>query len=46
MFENRPVTKYLFPMLQKFQFGIQGVLQKSLANVNALGQVMVLDDSN
>jgi Ca2+-binding EF-hand superfamily protein len=45
-FENRPVTKYLFPMLQEFQFGVQGVLPKSLANVNALGQVMVLDDSN
>lgn len=29
-FETRPVTKYLYPMLQEFQFPVQGVLPKSL----------------
>ena len=45
-FETRPVTKYLFPMIQEFQFGVQGVLPKSLQAVNDLGQVMCLDAEN
>lgn len=36
-FENRPVTKYLYPMHQAFQFSLQGVLPKSLSPVNPLG---------
>jgi hypothetical protein len=45
-FETRPVTKFLFPMVQEFQFGVQGVLPKSLQAVNQLGQVMCLDAEN
>lgn len=45
-FETRPVTKFLFPMVQEFQFGVQGVLPKSLQAVNRLGQVMCLDAEN
>lgn len=33
-YETRPVTKFLFPMLQEFQFSVQGVLPKSLQAVN------------
>ena len=29
-FETRPVTKYLFPLIQEFSNGLQGVLPKSL----------------
>jgi len=29
-FETRPVTKYLFPLIQEFSNGVQGVLPKSL----------------
>lgn len=29
-FETRPVTKYLFPIINEFQFGVQGSLPKSL----------------
>jgi hypothetical protein len=45
-YETRPVTKFLFPMLQEFQFSVQGVLPKSLQAVNQLGQVMCLDAEN
>jgi hypothetical protein len=45
-FETRPVTKFLYPMIQEFQFGVQGVLPKSLQAVNGLGQVMCLDAEN
>jgi hypothetical protein len=45
-FETRPVTKYLFPMMQAFQFPVQGVLPKSLQTVNRLGQLMCLDAEN
>ena len=45
-YENRPVAKYLFPTLQEFQFGVQGVLPKSLQAVNRLGQIMSLDAEN
>mmetsp|Transcript_42490 Transcript_42490/g.65146 ORF Transcript_42490/g.65146 Transcript_42490/m.65146 type:complete len:389 (-) Transcript_42490:6557-7723(-) len=45
-FETRPVTKFLFPVLQEFQFGVQGVLPKSLQAVNQLGQILCLDAEN
>lgn len=45
-FETRPVTKYLYPLLQEFQFPVQGVLPKSVQSINQLGQVMCLDGEN
>ena len=45
-FETRPVTKFLFPMVQEFSYACQAVLPKSVATVNALGQVLSLDASN
>ena len=42
-FENRPVTKYLFPMVNEFEFSLQGMQPKSLQSLNTLGQVMCLD---
>ena len=45
-FETRPVSKYLFPMIREFQFGVQGVLPKSLQSINNLGQVMCLDSES
>lgn len=45
-FETRPVVKYIFPMMQAFQFPVQGVLPKSLQTVNRLGQLMCLDTEN
>ena len=45
-YENRPVVKYLFPMIQEFQFSVQGALPKSLHAVNQLGQIVCLDAEN
>lgn len=45
-FENRPVTKYIYPLSQSFKFAIQGALPKSLQVVNTLGQVMCLDSEH
>lgn len=33
-YETRPVTKYLYPLLQEFQFPVQGVLPKSVQTIN------------
>jgi hypothetical protein len=45
-YENRPVTKYIYPLLQQFQFSSQGVSSKSLQPFNALGQIMYLNAQN
>ena len=45
-YENRPVTKYLYPLLQQFQFTSQGVSSKSLQAYNQLGQIMFLNSQN
>jgi hypothetical protein len=36
-FENRPVTKYVFPMIQEFQYNVMGVQPKTLQTLNELG---------
>ena len=45
-FENRPVTKFVYPLVLQFQFQVAGVQPKSLQSMNALGQVMFLNSSN
>lgn len=45
-FENRPVTKFVFPMIQEFQYNVMGVEPKTLQTLNELGQIMYLDSDN
>ena len=45
-YENRPVTKYIYPLLEEFKFQSQGVSSKSLQPFNALGQIMFLNAQN
>jgi hypothetical protein len=45
-FENRPVTKFVFPMIQEFQYNVMGVQPKTLQTLNELGQIMYLDSDN
>lgn len=42
----RPVTKYVYPLLQQFQFSCSGVHPKSLQTINSLGQLMFLNRQN
>lgn len=45
-FEQRPVTKFVYPLLQQFQFSCTGVQPKSLQTMNSLGQLMFLNRQN
>jgi hypothetical protein len=45
-FENRAVTKFVFPMIQEFQYNVVGVQPKTLQTLNELGQIMYLDAEN
>ena len=45
-FEMRPVTKYIYPLLQQFQFSCAGAQPKSLNTINSLGQLMFLNRQN
>jgi len=45
-YENRPVTKYIYPILDDFTFQTLGVSAKSLQPFNALGKVMFLNAQN
>ena len=36
-FESRPVTKFIYPLLQQFKFSCTGVQPKSLQTINSLG---------
>lgn len=45
-FQQRPVTKCVFPLMLQFQFNVQGVQPKSLQSIDSLGQVMFLDNQN
>ena len=36
-FENRPVMKFIFPLLLQFQFNVQGVQPKSLQSLDSMG---------
>ena len=42
----RPVTKFIYPLLQQFQFSCSGVQPKSLQTINSLGQMMFLNRQN
>lgn len=42
-YENRPVTKYVYPLIKDFNYPAQGVSAKSLQPYNALGQVLSLN---
>jgi hypothetical protein len=45
-YENRPVTKFVYPLNQEFTISTQGVCSKSLQAFNQLGQVMYLNAQN
>jgi hypothetical protein len=45
-YETRPVTKFVFPMIQEFQYNVMGVQPKTLQTLNELGQIMYLDSEN
>ena len=45
-FETRPVTKFIYPLLQQFQFSCAGAQPKSLQTMNELGQLMFLNRQN
>ena len=36
-YENRPVNKFLFPMVKEFEYQMHGVLPKSLQTLSSLG---------
>ena len=45
-FEMRPVTKFIYPLLQQFQYSCTGVQPKSLSTLNSLGQLMYMNRQN
>lgn len=45
-FETRPITKFIYPMIQEFQYNVMGVQPKTLQTMNELGQIMYLDSEN
>ena len=45
-FEMRPISKFVFPMIQEFQYNVMGVQPKTLQTLNELGQIMYLDSEN
>ena len=45
-FEMRPVTKFIYPLLQQFQMTATGVQPKSLSTLNSLGQLMYMNRQN
>ena len=45
-FENRPVTKYIFPLIDEMQATVCGMQTKTLQTYDPLGQIMFLDVAN
>ena len=45
-FQQRPVTKFIYPMKMEFQYNVVGVQPKTVQMLDKLGQIMFLDSDN